>query len=355
MEKGSTRKSNIELLRTILMFMVIVLHYNNSQMGGAFAYATGAALSFLKLAETFAICGVNCFVLISAYFLSQTSRRSLRKPIHLLCMVIGYQLLSFVMNICLAGGGFRLKTLLGCFIPINWFVILFCVLYMISAYINPLFEVLTKKQLEQCILLCLLFFVVYPTVIESGLSVLTGSTEWPGMGTVTLSGSAGGYTIVNFVVLYLIGGYLHKYPVPFTRVQCLGGFLAATLCDYVLSIFSSTYTSYSNLFVVLQAVTLFLVFLRWDMKYYPAVNFISKSAFGIYLLHTSSFMIVSFWGYFRIPEYSQKGLGLVIPHLLVSCVAMYLICLAVDIACRYLLSSLRKTVNLLCLKSNAED
>lgn len=353
MKEKTKRQSNVELLRSILMFMVIILHYNNAEMGGGFAYATGSSLYFLQLAETLAVCAVNCFVLISAYFLSQTSRRSLRKPVHLLCMVIGYQLLSYFLKICLAGEAFQMKILLACFIPANWFVILFCVLYLISAYINPLFEALTKKQLEHCILLCLLFFVVYPTVLEGGLSVLTGSTEWPGMGTVTMSGSAGGYTIVNFVLLYLIGGYLHKYPIQISQIQCVLIFLVATLCDFIMGRFSSTYTSYCNLFVVIQAITLFLVFLRWDMKYYPIVNFISKSAFGIYLLHTSSFMIVNFWGYFQIPRYCQQGMGTVVIHLLISCVAMYLVCLIIDIICRYALSPVGKAVDNILMKKKS--
>lgn len=44
MSGKTVRKSNIELLRALLMFMVIVLHYNNEQMGGGFGYATGISL-----------------------------------------------------------------------------------------------------------------------------------------------------------------------------------------------------------------------------------------------------------------------------------------------------------------------
>lgn len=130
-------------------------------------------------------------------------------------------------------------------------------------------------------------------------------------------------------------------------------FFVATLCDFIMGRFSSTYTSYCNLFVVIQAITLFLVFLRWDMKYYPIVNFISKSAFGIYLLHTSNFMIVNFWGYFQIPRYCQQGMGTVVIHLLISCVAMYLVCLIIDIICRYALSPVGKAVDNILMKKKS--
>lgn len=49
MKEKTKRQSNVELLRSILMFMVIILHYNNAEMGGGFAYATGASLYFLRL------------------------------------------------------------------------------------------------------------------------------------------------------------------------------------------------------------------------------------------------------------------------------------------------------------------
>ena len=39
------RNSNIELLRIILMFMVILLHFNNSEMGGAFNYVENKPLN----------------------------------------------------------------------------------------------------------------------------------------------------------------------------------------------------------------------------------------------------------------------------------------------------------------------
>lgn len=335
MSGKTVRQSNIELLRALLMFMVIVLHYNNGEMGGGFRYATGTSFAFLQLTEALCICAVNCFVLISAYFLSQTSKRSLRKPISLLCMVIGYQLLSYILQIVLVEGVvFRFRALLSCFIPINWFVLLFCVLYMISPYINPLFEALDKKELERCILLCLIFFVIYPTLLENGLSFLGETTDRFGLGTVTASGSGAGYTIVNFVVLYLIGGYLHKYPVKYKSFHCILGFLLVTACDFLLARVGGSYTAYSNFFVVLQAVTLFLAFLYWDIKYIPIINFVSKSAFGIYLLHTSSFMIVNFWGYFKIPQYCTQGVGTVALHLALSCAAMYLVCLAIDIVRR---------------------
>ncbi len=351
MHKETKRKSNIELLRALLMFMVIILHYNNAEMGGGFAAANGASLQILKWMETLSVCAVNCFVLISAYFMSTNSNRTLRKPLHLLGMVSGYQILSYVLQILVSKTAvFQIRTLIVSAVPMNWFVTFFCVLYLISPYINPLFEALTKQQLQKCIGTCLALFVLYPTILEGGLSYLTGSSEWAGLGTVTMTGSAGGYTIVNFVIMYLIGGYLRKYPVRFSQRQCLAGFILASVVDYGISMFSSVYTSYANIFVVLQAVTLFLVFQKWDMKSYSVINFIAKSAFGIYLLHTSLFMVRDFWGHFHIAEYVQKAPGIVLGHMLISCIAMYMVCLIIDIVCRSIVTPMVNKIEGLLLR-----
>lgn len=66
------RNSNIELLRIVLMFMVILLHFNNGSMGGAFNYVTDVQINsfILYLLESFSICAVNCFMVISGYFLA---------------------------------------------------------------------------------------------------------------------------------------------------------------------------------------------------------------------------------------------------------------------------------------------
>ncbi len=63
------RKSNIELLRIILMMMVITLHFNIPS-GHAIELASNVPLNLniLYILESFSICAVNTFVLITGYF-----------------------------------------------------------------------------------------------------------------------------------------------------------------------------------------------------------------------------------------------------------------------------------------------
>lgn len=340
------RQSNIELLRCILMLMVVTLHYNNGEMGGGFLYAKGNNLIFLKLTEALCICAVNCFVLISAYFLSATDKRTLKKPVKLLAMVSAYKLLCYVISVMLGYQGFGLYALLGSLIPNNWFIVLFCVMYVISGYINCIFEKLEKKQLEQFVLISMSIFVLYPTILETGADKFLGTTELAGFGTVTMFGSSGGYTIVNFMLLYLAGGYLKKYwVIPKGKkekrkyVRLFGSFfICSVLLDFFMSFFSATYTSYSNVFVVAEAVTLFMAFLHMDIKHNTVINHMAKSAFGVYLLHTCSLFIVNFWGAFNFQKYCNSEFYILLLHLLISVFSMYFICMIIDMLCRLLLS-----------------
>lgn len=86
----SNRSSNIELLRIFAILGVIVLHYNNADMGGGFRFVLPGSLNYylLHFLENLFICAVNLFLLISGYFLCTSFKRSLLKPLQLLIQVI---------------------------------------------------------------------------------------------------------------------------------------------------------------------------------------------------------------------------------------------------------------------------
>lgn len=348
------RQSNIELLRCILMLMVVLLHYNNGQMGGGFLYARGTNLILLKFFESCCAGAVNCFVLISAYFLSSTDKRTLRKPIGLLLTVSGYKLLCYLVTVLSGIGEFSLYGLVGSLIPANWFVILFCVMYVISGYMNGIFKELSEEQLKRFVMISLGIFVLYPTILETMADRFLGTTQVAGLGTVTMFDSSAGYTIVQFMLMYLIGGYLKRYkPVPADKEErrknsrrYIVVFAVSVLLDFAMSFFTATYTSYSNVFVVSGAVALFMAFLNTDIKYSKVINTIGKSAFGIYILHTCALFVVNFWGLFDIQKYCGEDTCVLVLHLFISVFAMYFVCMVIDMVCRKLFHCLRGVIRM---------
>lgn len=68
------RQANFELLRIVAMLMIIVLHYLNK--GGLLVDYTSDRTGVnyaAHLAEAFCIVAVNCYVLLSGYFLVESA------------------------------------------------------------------------------------------------------------------------------------------------------------------------------------------------------------------------------------------------------------------------------------------
>ena len=76
------RQSNYELLRIIGIFMILILHYCNSNMGGALNIKNIPEGSFnyylVRVFESFSIIAVNCFILITGFF-SYNSKKNKSK------------------------------------------------------------------------------------------------------------------------------------------------------------------------------------------------------------------------------------------------------------------------------------
>ena len=76
MGAGSKRQANFELLRIVAMFMIISLHYLVKGWVATpfpFAVKENPVAVFAWLVEAFCIVAVNCYVLISGYFLVESA------------------------------------------------------------------------------------------------------------------------------------------------------------------------------------------------------------------------------------------------------------------------------------------
>jgi len=268
------RNSSIEFLRLLLMFLVIILHYNNSDMGEAYKTAEGYNLIVLKIFEVLASYAVNCFVLISGYFMVNSKKVTFKKPLLLLLLVIGYQVVNYVVMCILGYYPFVPTELAKSFFPSNWFVILYLVLYLLAPYINRMLETLDQKEYQKFLLLIICLFSVIPTITEGIRSIYPLITDFLSVGTVSISGSIGGYTIVNFFVMYVIGAYLRKFDIKSTMLKSLICFVVVTLMNVCISKYSNIYTSYSNTIVIAQAVAFFNMFNSMNWGEIKPINFL---------------------------------------------------------------------------------
>jgi len=198
------RNSSIELLRIIAEIGIVFLHYNatafKSVLNNSINYY---ALSFI---ESVFIFGVDLFIIISSYYLSQTNTRKLSKVFELLFQLIFFRVSIYFIQVFLEKTPFCIKSLISACLPINYFVILYLVLYIISPYLNVLMGNLNKKQLKIFFYIVFFLFSIWSYFVD----VLNFFISCNGMSSVSADGAQSGYTIVNFVLLYIVGYIIVK-------------------------------------------------------------------------------------------------------------------------------------------------
>lgn len=320
------RSSNIELLRIIAIIGVFFLHFYNPVMGGGIMFCKSPTNEFfLRLIESQFASSVNLFILISGYFLSQSSNRSWLKPTQLIVQVIAFKVGIYLMLVIVGRVDFSLNEFIFKFLPQNWFVVLYIVLYICSPYLNIVINTLNLQQYKKLIIILLATFSLYPTIVDI-LSQWTGD-PFNGLSTVGMYGSQYGYTIVQFVLMYMIGGFLVKYPNKLSRIQLLLSSIAVVLLitgwSYVDKI--SGYKvepnawEYCNPLVILEAVLLFMLFSKFEFES-KLINRLSAACFTFYLLHSIAY------GFIDIEQIVNSHPTVMIILISLSSICTYIVC-----------------------------
>lgn len=334
LSKNSFRNSNIEILRLVLMFMVVLLHFNNDTMGGAFVFIKDMAFDnfALHFFESLSICAVNCFMIVSGYFLYANTKIKFGKIADVFLIVIFYRLLHFGINSIIGNEDFALRNFVAACFPFNYFAIFYVVCYALSPYIAKLWNCLSIKSSNLFITILLIVFIVIPTILNmvENLYILNSAD---GLSPISIEGNGNGYTIVQFVVMLSLGMWLRKRQVNIrSSVLWLVYLFSVLVMTIFIHIFPSLY-NYCSVFTVVTAVCLFLLFLKLKFQS-NAINFLSKSCFAIYCIHISP-LSLHFWRkYFITYSHFSNGFVFTIVWMLVSVIVMFAVCLLLSIVMR---------------------
>lgn len=322
------RQSNIELLRIFAMCGVIVLHYNNESIGGGFAYATEVNLHILYFLESCFICAVDLFILISGYFLCECQKRTLTKPFELLVQVIFFNEVLYFISTLIHRENISIKHVILRLIPVNWFVILYITLYLISTFINMMIQKAeSTNMLSKLVFVMALLFSVYPTLVDMLGEI--SQKEYTGLSSIGAYGSQWGYSIVNFSLMYMIGAYLRKKEFKHTnKVNHLVYFLVAAFFLMIWAVFNDkigffkerSAWEYCNPIVIFMAVEIFLVFKKTDIGPNKSVNGLANTSFTVYLLHPFFFRFI------KISRFVTLNPFVMLLHIVTSTIAIYLAC-----------------------------
>ncbi len=337
MADRKNRQSNIELLRIFAALGVVVLHLNNPAMCGGFdSVAFGSIEQFLMvLFESICICAVNIFVLISGYFMRDSMRRDLLKPVELLSMYIVFETASWLVRDLRAGSALTLSGFLGYLRPSYWFVFVYIALYLISPYINKMLKGLGKKEKKILLILSFLLFSVQPAAVDLFWS-LSRSEGSQGLSSIGLFGSGAGYTIVNFVLMYLIGCCLRGIDDEDLTFKT-GKLIFLLVTDVLLMVFwiysesaattlplnNSTALNYENPLVIFEAVIIFLLFKNMKIRNNRVINRLAAASFPTYLIHIN--IITGF----DIEVFVRSGTASFVILMAGTLIAVYLVCFVI--------------------------
>lgn len=330
------RQSNIELLRIFAIMGVIVLHYNNPMIGGGIVHAREGSINFyiLYFLESLFVCGVNLFMLISGYFMCESKKRNLWKPIELIAQVIIFRESIYLFRVIIGNVSFSLKTLVATLLPVNYFVILYCTVFIISPFINTMLNHLSDRAFKVLIISTVTLFSIYPTLIDV-IGELRGA-ELFGLSSVGMYGSQWGYSIVNFVLMYLIGAYLKREKgmlQNWSTGKLIAGLVTciilmmiwARINDKIGFFTERSAWEYCNPLVIAEAVFVFYLFKNMNLRINKVINKLAEGAFTVFLLHQV------FIPYLKIDKFVTGNPAVMILHIVSCVVGIYFICWALHI------------------------
>lgn len=327
------RSSNLELYRILVMLLIVAHHYvvNSGLVEVMNQNILSPCTTFYSLFGAWGKTGINCFVLITGYFMCM-SQITFRKFLKLLLEVTTYNAIVLIAFLLCGYKPFSVLSMIHEVIPLinitDGFSSCFIVFYLCIPFLNILLNNITKKQ-HQCLILLLLFIYTVHGSVPILMSVRMNYVSW-------------------FSVLYFIAAYLRYYPIKEDNTRFWGyatlisfaisstGFI---VLNYIQSYFINTpslnlsfkLVADSNAFLALtNGITSFMWFKSMNIRNSKLINTIAASAFGVLLIHANSDTmrqwlwqdIVDCVGHFDTPYYWLYAIGCVL--------AIYAVCTIID-------------------------
>lgn len=294
-QKGP-RNSTMELLRTLAMFLVLVVHANTAfapwPIGQEEVMAAPGQCFFRFMIESLAIVCVNAFILLSGWFGIKFSFK------RLLSFVFQVLFFTLVLSFLPTGGGFSAKSLVDIF-TLNhyWFVKAYIILFILSPALNSFAENAPKKLFRDV----LIAFFVFQTIF----SYISRSVWYED-----------GYSPLPFIGLYLLSRYIRLHQPAFARLKIktdIGIYLLLSVSIAALSLVLYKFLgrgggmfANTNPLVIVSSMYFVLIFTKLPPKQNKVINWIAGSSVGAYLLHMhpAVFQPLFITSLRAIPEYA---------------------------------------------------
>ena len=335
LETTCERKEGVELLRIISMLMIIAIHILGK--GGLFdATQFGTWQNALVvILRSFVISSVNCYVLISGYFLVDKPFKC-KRITRTILIVFEYSIILSILCFSTKQASLTAGNVVYSLIPVPmqdtyWFATQYVSLLVLSPFLNRLIASLSKNQHKMLIVICFLLFSVIPSLTIIKKSFFSTGND-----------------IIWFCVLYSIAAYIRKYGVPSktvrTCVMILGWVLTIAIYYGINGVsnillgrvidFATSFFSYISPFVVMTSLGLFGLFLDIEIKnkfIRKNINIIGKHTFGVYLWHNHFLFREIIWALLVPAKWVDNNPLIIFAFFVMSMVSIFVSGLIIDI------------------------
>ena len=291
------RNYGIDALRSVSMFMVVVMHVLSK--GGIFQVVEkrGEITPDYLVAwflEIFCFVSVNCFALITGYFGVKGKYRYANLA------TLWLRVLFYTVTITLVFQIFFPELMTWqrwpkAFFPVifehYWYFTSYFILFLLIPFFNLALHKLSEKQSGALIIGLLFALSVIQTLPNSDVFRIKD----------------GGYSGWWIMMMYLVGAYIGKYRIfkKLSKAKCLLIYIVASLVTFLSEIgldlikddfpedllgtpLNKYLTHYCSPTVVIASVALFLFFMKLNIRsaaLQKVIAFFAPLAFSVYLIH----------------------------------------------------------------------
>lgn len=324
LNKVLERQSNIELFRIFAIFCILLEHavgwflvrhgITSLQTGG---YAMAISRSFILAATCI---GVDCFILISGYFGIKLKGRSI---LNLFLILFAFYVGEYLVQAFCIDHHFSWHQLMTECMALsrdNWFVQCYLFLMILSPVLNAFVDKISSRSLLHYIGL-LAFCACYFGCVKQSTYFYFNH----------------GYSITNFVLVYLIGRYLNVAGIKQLQNVPTYVFLCAWV---VLTLFGTLgrllnpveeiplLDDYCSPIQLFSTVLLFIPFTRMKLQN-KVVNYMAGSGLAVFVFHATG-PVVQWWSSWEANLFVANGGGRFLTLTVAMCLAVFVIATLLD-------------------------
>lgn len=284
---GGGRKSNIEMLRLVAMFLVMIVHADYFSLGiptyNEIILSPTPSITRCFFESCSIIC-VNVFVLISGWFGIRPSMKGFG-GFMFQCAYFQFGIFFFITVMGLVP--FSIKGFASCFLLLgwDWFIKAYILLYILAPVLNAFIDNSDRKVQRMVVLAYFIFQSIYGWISHGATFIEDG------------------YSTLSFIGLYILARYVHNYKPRFANkgkwadivvILALVFVLTLTECLRIRFGIPVPILVYTNPIVIMLSIYVLFLFSKLSVQS-KCVDWIAASSFAVFLFHANYNVCIPFY------------------------------------------------------------